>query len=190
MDTHGYVYAFAHQPSGWIKIGMTEKNDPQRCWGRINHYIKQLRLPEDGWELVSFIATPKARELETKIHRDLKKFRVPLDGQRTELFSCSVNVYLATLKGLDEFIDQSQSGNEHVHRETEPERIAREARNVRSEQARIRKAIDDEWLLKGCEPSKSNKLQRRLEWKPSGPNGRLRKNDWPSFNDNRPKSAV
>jgi hypothetical protein len=46
MDTHGYVYAFAHQSNGWIKVGMTEKDDPQRCWGRINHYIKQHRLPE------------------------------------------------------------------------------------------------------------------------------------------------
>jgi hypothetical protein len=96
MDTHGYVYAFAHPPSSWIKVGMTEKNDEQRCWDRINHYIKQHRLPEDGWELVSFIATPKARELETRIHRDLKKYRVMLEGERTELFKCSVTVYVAT----------------------------------------------------------------------------------------------
>src|SRR6478752_656073 len=101
MDAHGYVYAFAHQPKGWIKVGMTEKNDPQRCWDRINHHIKQHRLPEDGRDFVGFIATPKPLELERKVHGHLKKFRVMLEGERTELFSCSVTVYIATLKGLD-----------------------------------------------------------------------------------------
>jgi hypothetical protein len=85
-----------------------------------------------------------------------------LNGERKELFSCSVTVYLATLKGLDEFIDQSQSGQEYVHHETEPERIEREARIIRSEQGRLRKAIDDEWLVKGTPPSKNNKSDR--EW--------------------------
>jgi hypothetical protein len=164
MDVHGYVYAFAHQSNGWIKVGMTEKNDPQHCRDRIKHYIKQHRLPEDGWQLVSFIATPKARELETKVHRSLKKFRVMRDGERTELFHCSVITYLATLTVLEEFIDQSQSGQEYVHHETEPERIAREARYVRSEQARIRRAIDDEWLAKGVLLSKHNRFEREMEF--------------------------
>ena len=62
------------------------------------------------------------------------------------------------------FIDQSQSGQEYVHRETEQERIAREARYVRSEQARIRKAIDDEWLAKGVLLSKHNKFKRDREF--------------------------
>src|ERR1700688_1144553 len=101
MDTHGYVYAFAHQSKGWVKVGMTEKNDPQRCRDRINHYIKQHRLPDDGWELVTFIAPPKARELETKVHRSLKRFRVMLDGERTELFHCSVTTYLAAVTLLE-----------------------------------------------------------------------------------------
>ena len=69
MDPHGYVYAFAHQPNGWIKVGMTEKNDEQRCWDRINHYIKQHRLPDEGWEFVGFVATYKTRALETRIRR-------------------------------------------------------------------------------------------------------------------------
>jgi hypothetical protein len=162
VNTHGYVYAFAYQSKGWLKIGVTEKSDTQHCWSRINHYIRQHRLPEDGWVLVSFIPTPKARELETKIHRNLKKFRVMFEGERTELFSCSVAVYVETLKYLDDFIDQSQSGREYVHQETEPERIAREARYVRSEQARIRKAIHDEWLAKGVLLSKENKFEREL----------------------------
>jgi hypothetical protein len=34
---------------------------------------------------------------------------------------------------------------------------------LRGEQARVRKLIDDDWLLKGCEPSKHNKLQRESE---------------------------
>jgi hypothetical protein len=65
---------------------------------------------------------------------------------------------------LEEFIDQSQSGQEYVHHETEPERIAREARYVRSEQARIRRAIDDEWLAKGVLLSKDNRRKREMEF--------------------------
>jgi hypothetical protein len=165
MDTHGYVYAFAHQPNGWIKVGMTEKNDPERCWGRIRHYIKQHRLPDDGWDLVSFIATHKAREVETKLHKSLKKFRVMLEGERTELFHCSLAVYLAALNELDEFIEQSQSTQERAPRETEEQRIEREARELRREQARLRRQIDDEWLLRGHELSKHNKWNREQEFR-------------------------
>ena len=128
MDPHGYVYAFAHQPNGWIKVGMTEKNDEQRCWDRINHYIKQHRLPDEGWEFVGFVPTYKTRALETRIHRNLKPFRVLLEGKRTELFKCSVAVYLVTLNGLNEFIYQSQSRQDRAAlRETEEQRIAGEA---------------------------------------------------------------
>jgi hypothetical protein len=165
MDAHGYVYAFAHQPNGWIKVGMTEKNDPERCWGRIRHYIKQHRLPDDGWDLVSFIATHKAREVETKLHKSLKKFRVMLEGERTELFHCSLAVYLAALNELDEFIEQSQSTQERAPRETEEQRIEREARELRREQARLRRQIDDEWLLRGHELSKHNKWNREQEFR-------------------------
>jgi hypothetical protein len=150
MDTHGYVYAFAHPPNGWVKIGMTEKDDTERCWARIDHYIKQHRLPDQGWEFVGFIATHKARELETRLHRSLKKFRVTLEGERTELFQCSIGVYFAALEHLNDFIDQSQStGERTAPSESEDQRIAREARELRREQARLRKQIDDEWLLKG-----------------------------------------
>ena len=119
MDTHGYVYAFAHQPNGWIKVGMTEKNDEQRCWDRI-HYIKQHRLPDEGWEFVGFVATYKTRALETRIRRNLKTFRVMLEGKRTELFKCSVAMYLVTLNALNEFIYESQSRQDSAApRETE-----------------------------------------------------------------------
>ena len=127
MDTHGYVYAFAHQPNGWIKVGMTEKNDEQRCWDRI-HYIKQHRLPDEGWEFVGFVPTYKTRALETRIRRNLKTFRVLLEGNRTELFKCSVAMYLVTLNALNEFIDQSQWRQDRAAlRETEEQRIAGEA---------------------------------------------------------------
>ena len=127
MDTHGYVYAFAHQPNGWIKVGMTEKNDEQRCWDRI-HYIKQHRLPDEGWEFVGFVPTYKTRALETRIRRNLKTFRVMLEGKRTELFKCSVAMYLVTLNGLNEFIYQSQSRQDRAALcETEEQRIAGEA---------------------------------------------------------------
>jgi hypothetical protein len=127
MDTHGYVYAFAHQPNGWIKVGVTEKNDEQLCWDRINHYIKQHRLPDDGWEFVGFVPAYEARELETRIHRTLKKFRVPV-GRHRELFKCSVAVYLITLNGLNEFVDQSQSLQDRAApRERQELRIACEA---------------------------------------------------------------
>jgi hypothetical protein len=75
---HGYVYAFEHRARGWIKIGMTEKNSPEHCWGRIEHYTRKHALPTDGWEMVSFIATSNARELENALHRSLNMFRVQI----------------------------------------------------------------------------------------------------------------
>jgi hypothetical protein len=165
MDTHGYVYAFAHQSKGWVKIGMTEKDDPERCWARIGHYIKQHRLPDTGWDFVGFIATYKARELETKLHRSLKRFRVTLDGDRTELFQCSVSVYFAALEQHGDFIDGTQSRYGHAApKETDEQRIEREASYIRSEQRRIRKAIDDEWTVNGYPPSRHNKIQREREF--------------------------
>ncbi len=101
-------------PTGWIKVGVTEKNDEQRCRDSINHCVRQHRLPDDGWEFVGFVLTYKARELQTRIHRNLKEFRVTREGKCTELFKCSVVVYLITLNGLNEFIDQSQSLRERA----------------------------------------------------------------------------
>ena len=128
MDTQGYVYAFAHQSNGWIKVGVTEQDDEQGCWDSINHYIKQHRLPNDGWEFVGFVPTYNVRELQARIHRNLKEFRVTRPGKRTELFKCSVVVYLITLNGLSEFIDQSQSlQNGAAPRETEEQCTVRDA---------------------------------------------------------------
>ena len=64
---YDYVYAFAHKKSGWVKIGMTAKEEEQRCWDRINNYIKQHGLPVDGWQFVGFIACTKAQELEARV---------------------------------------------------------------------------------------------------------------------------
>ena len=51
-----------------------------------------------------------------------------MEGKRTELFKCSVAVYLVTLNGLNEFIVQSQSRQDRAGpRETEEQRIAGEA---------------------------------------------------------------
>jgi hypothetical protein len=67
-------------------------------------------------------------------------------------------------RGLDAFIEESQSAGASGfgERETEEQRIAREARFVRAEQTRIRKAIDDEWLAKGILLSKSNKFESEI----------------------------
>jgi hypothetical protein len=108
---------------------MTEKDGEQGCWDSINHYIKQHRLPADGWEFVGFIPTYNARELQTRIHRNLKEFRVTREGKRTEHFKCSVVVYLITLNGLNEFIGQSQSLQDRAAPcETEEQRTVRDAR--------------------------------------------------------------
>ena len=45
---HGYVYAFAHKQEGWIKVGMTNKSDERRCWGRVRNYIQAHSLPDNG----------------------------------------------------------------------------------------------------------------------------------------------
>jgi T5orf172 domain len=161
---HGYVYVFQHRARGWIKIGMTDKNDPEHCWGRIEHYAKKHALPADGWDMVSFIETPKARELETALHRNLNMFRVTIGRSRSELFYCSVAVLHAALNGLREFIDDSQRTFDGAAEETAEQRIAREAHEIRVEQARLRKAIDDEWTVKGNEPSKYNKRERGREF--------------------------
>jgi hypothetical protein len=51
-----------------------------------------------------------------------------LEGKRTELFKCSVAMYLVTLNGLNEFIYHSQSRQARAApRETEEHCIAREA---------------------------------------------------------------
>jgi hypothetical protein len=103
--THGYVYAFAHKKQGWIKVGMTSKDDDQRCWDRVNDYIKAHELPAAGWEFVGFIACMEALKLEKLIHRKLKKFGA-VHGKAEELFKCNVSVYMAVLDALDDFIEK------------------------------------------------------------------------------------
>ena len=77
----------------------------------------------------------------------------------------SVGVYFAALEHLNDFIDQSQSTTKpSTPRESEEQLIAREARELRREQARLRKQIDDEWLLKGFVRSKSNRFQHDREF--------------------------
>jgi hypothetical protein len=160
---HGYVYAFEHRARGWIKIGMTEKNSPEHCWGRIEHYTRNHALPTDGWEMVSFIATPNARELENALHRSLNMFRVQIGGAKTELFQCGVPMLQSTLAGLRDFVEGAQS-TMHGKPETDDQRIAREAQEIRREQARLRKTIDDEWIVKGELPSKDNRRERDWEF--------------------------
>ena len=162
MD-HGYVYAFEHRARGWIKIGMTEKNSPEHCWGRIEHYTRKHALPTDGWEMVSFIPTPKARELESALHQSLNMFRVQIGGVKTELFQCGVSMLQSTLAGLRDFVEGGQS-TMHGRAETDDERIAREAQEIRREQARLRKTIDDEWIVRGELPSRDNRRERDEEF--------------------------
>jgi hypothetical protein len=142
---------------------MTEKNSPEHCWGRIEHYTRNHALPTDGWEMVSFIATPNARELENALHRSLDMFRVQIGGAKTELFQCGVPMLQSTLAGLRDFVEGAQS-TMHGKPETDDQRIAREAQEIRREQARLRKTIDDEWIVKGELPSKDNRRERDWEF--------------------------
>jgi T5orf172 domain len=164
MD-HGYVYAFEHRARGWLKIGMTDKNDAEQCWRRIENYAKEHSLPADGWEMVSFIPSPKAHELETTLHQHLSMFRVKIGSQRTELFYCGVPMLQSILAGLREFVEGAQAALDSAASETADQRLAREAHLIRTEQARIRKAIDDEWTVKGLTRDKYNKFQREREFR-------------------------
>jgi hypothetical protein len=102
--THGYVYAFANKKYGWLKVGMTSKNEEEQCWFRIRDYVKAHSLPSDGWDFVGFIPCMQAQKLEALIHRKLRKFRVA-KGKSQELFKCSLSVYLSVLDLLDEFVE-------------------------------------------------------------------------------------
>ena len=143
--THGYVYAFANKKHGWLKVGMTSKNEEERCWSRIRDYIKAHSLPPDGWDFVGFIPCMQAQKLETLIHRKLKKFRVA-NGRSQELFKCSLAVYLGVLDVLDEFIEANSPdmAAEAARREREKqEREAREAQQRAYAEAQ-RRELDEE----------------------------------------------
>ena len=166
---HGYVYAFRyrHKNVEWMKVGMTDNDDEVACWLRIKDYIKQHDLPREGWSFVGFIACTQARELEQRLHRRLRKYRIK-QGSMRELFRCSMLVYEAVTEAEYEFItanepdteaeeierakqaeakrqaqrDREQQAKEKAEREArekaEHERIEREAREKAVRQARER----------------------------------------------------
>ena len=107
---HGFVYAF-HYCDGnteWLKVGMTSRNDEAACWGRINDYIKSHNLPRDGWSFVGFVACREPRELEQRLHRRLRPFRI--HGAARELFRCSIPMYAAMLDHEGDFIIANEPG--------------------------------------------------------------------------------
>ena len=110
---HGYVYAFRyrHKNVEWMKVGMTDNDDEAACWVRIKDYIKQHDLPRDGWSFVGFIACTQARELEQRLHRRLRKYRIK-QGSMRELFRCSMLVYEAVTEAEYEFITTNEPDTE------------------------------------------------------------------------------
>ena len=109
---HGFVYAFHYHNGGtteWMKVGMTSRNDEAACWGRINDYIKSHNLPRDGWSFVGFVACREPLELEQRLHRRLRPFRIQRGAAR-ELFRCSIPMYAAMLGQEGDFIIANEPG--------------------------------------------------------------------------------
>ena len=98
------MYAFEHKENGWIKIGMTNRPDETYCWTRIHHYCKIRSLPENGWTIIGVVKSSKPNELERRMHRRLRQYRVTQADGETELFKCGVLIYEAALESLNEFI--------------------------------------------------------------------------------------
>jgi hypothetical protein len=124
---HGYVYAYYRKTkkSEWIKIGFTASHDEAACYARIKDYIKQHDLPPDNWNFYSFVACTEARELETRLHKHLRRYRMP--GVR-EVFNCSRGTYETILDREQEFI--------WAH---EPDTAEEEARKAAEEIERIKR---------------------------------------------------
>jgi T5orf172 domain len=101
---YGFMYAFEHRGNGWIKIGMTNRPDETYCWTRIHHYCKTRSLPENGWAIIGVVKSSKPNELENRMHRRLRQYRVTQDDGETELFKCGVLIFEAALVSLNEFI--------------------------------------------------------------------------------------
>jgi hypothetical protein len=161
--THGYVYAFANKKHGWLKVGMTSKNEEERCWSRIRDYIKAHSLPPDGWDFVGFIPCMQAQKLETLIHRKLKKFRVA-NGRSQELFKCSLAVYLGVLDVLDEFIEANSPdmAAEAARREREKqEREAREAQQRAYTEAQERERRERDAREREAREGEAREAQQR-----------------------------
>src|SRR3984957_19936306 len=135
---HGYVYAFRyrHKNVEWMKVGMTDNDDEAACWLRIKDYIKQHDLPRDGWSFVGFIACTQARELEQRLHRRLRKYRIK-QGSMRELFRCSMLVYEAVTEAEYEFITTNEPDTEaeEIERAKQAEAI-RQAQRDREQQAK------------------------------------------------------
>jgi hypothetical protein len=109
---HGFVYAFHYHNGGtteWMKVGMTSRNDESACWSRINDYIKTHNLPRDGWSFVGFVACREPLELEQRLHRRLRPFRIRRGAAR-ELFRCSIPMYAAMLGQEGDFIIANEPG--------------------------------------------------------------------------------
>ena len=104
---HGYVYAFEHKGQGWIKVGFTNK-DEAYCWNRIRDYAETRGLPPDGWAFLKLVASTRARELEARLHRELRRYRIRQDDGDTELFRCDVATYTAALISLSEFVTATE----------------------------------------------------------------------------------
>jgi hypothetical protein len=134
---HGYVYAFRYRYKNveWMKVGMTDNDDEAACWLRIKDYIKQHDLPRDNWTFIGFIACMKAHELEQRLHRRLRKYRIK-QGRMRELFRCSMLVYEAVTEAEYEFI----TANEPSTEAEEIERAKTEEAKRQSEQARAGRA--------------------------------------------------
>jgi hypothetical protein len=135
---HGYVYAFRyrHRNIEWMKVGMTDNDDEAACWLRIKNYIKQHDLPRDGWSFVGFIACTQARELEQRLHRRLRKYRIK-QGSMRELFRCSMLVYEAVTEAEYEFITTNEPDTEaeEIERAKQAE-AKRQAQRDRGQQAK------------------------------------------------------
>src|SRR3984957_16922002 len=135
---HGYVYAFRyrHRNIEWMKVGMTDNDDEAACWLRIKDYIKQHDLPRDGWSFVGFIACTQARELEQRLHRRLRKYRIK-QGSMRELFRCSMLVYEAVTEAEYEFITTNEPDTEaeEIERAKQAE-AKRQAQRDRGQQAK------------------------------------------------------
>jgi hypothetical protein len=110
---HGFVYAFHYRcnDTEWMKVGMTSSADEAACWGRIRDYIKSHNLPRDGWSFVGFVACREPRELEQRLHRRLRPFRIQRGAAR-ELFRCSIPMYAAILGQEGDFIIGQEPGAE------------------------------------------------------------------------------
>ena len=70
MKDYQCVYFFKHTSLSPIKIGYSSKNNPMDRFEQFKTYAPF------GAEIIGFISTEKAKELESNLHRKLKAFRL------------------------------------------------------------------------------------------------------------------